>query len=268
MTTHIGTFIPLQAQGIGMGHNGLNQGIGMGHNGLNQGIVLGHNALNHGFGLNTNGLGQNLGYGISTLTPNAILEQNPGHSHSGTPVYFVPAFGGTQQGVLQGFVPNASNVAFIPNHGQIGGGSFIPTNTTLHNLGNVATVGYQTGNQLSGITIANPGISQSFATELFENNNEYVLSFDVPGIDIEDLDISLAGNTVYINGIRKDSRESSTLTYSEIAKGNITRAISVPFDVSANKAINTSLENGVLKIRIAKENQNNKGSSSRKVKIG
>ncbi|MDF3033910.1 MAG: heat shock protein Hsp20 [Alphaproteobacteria bacterium] len=120
----------------------------------------------------------------------------------------------------------------------------------------------------SGWHGGSPALSQSFAAELAETNHEFVLSFDVPGINVEDLDVSLSGNTIFINGIRKDSQEAKTLAYSEIAKGNITRAISVPFDLSASKAINTSLDNGVLKIRIAKETPSEKRTTPRKVKIG
>lgn len=108
----------------------------------------------------------------------------------------------------------------------------------------------------------------SFAAEVAENNHEFIVSIDVPGINVEDLDVSLTENTIFINGVRKDSQEAATLAYSEIAKGNITRAISVPFDISSNKSINTSLDNGVLKIRIAKESQSDKRATTRKVKIG
>lgn len=109
----------------------------------------------------------------------------------------------------------------------------------------------------------------SFAAEVAENSNEYILTIDVPGIHAEDLDVSLTGNTVVISGLRKDAQDPATLAYSEVAKGSITRALAVPFDIGPNRAINTSLDNGVLKIRIAKENnQSDKKTATRKVKIG
>jgi HSP20 family protein len=249
MTAHLGTFIPLQGQNTGWGSNGLSQNVGWGVAGLNPSLAL---------------------------NPNAIWGQNLSHNPQNASVLIVPSTGysyGANFGEITqtALTPSGSTVAFIPHHNHIAGGAFVPTNATVQGIGAGGTVfGVAAGgNQaLGGIALGNTPISQSFAAELSENNQEYVLSFDVPGIEMQDLDISLTGNTIYINGIRKGSQEATTLAYSEISKGSITRAIAVPFDVSPNKAINTSLENGVLKIRIAKESQADKRATSRKVKIG
>jgi HSP20 family protein len=105
------------------------------------------------------------------------------------------------------------------------------------------------------------------ATELAETTHEYVVSFDVPGMDLNNIDVTLGGNTLTINGVRTGLQATSALAYSEIARGNISRSVALPFDVSAHKAINTSLENGVLKIRISKEDQAGK-KATRKINLG
>jgi HSP20 family molecular chaperone IbpA len=148
---------------------------------------------------------------------------------------------------------------------HLAGGNFgnIGTGTTFGNL----PLGLQGGNQgLTGLT--NGAIQQPLATELSENGNEYIVSFEVPGIEKEDLEVSLAGNTILVNGIRKNTQDVGALAYTEIARGNLTRAISVPFNIDANKAINTSLDNGVLKIRVAKETGSDIRTAARKIKIG
>jgi len=178
------------------------------------------------------------------------------------------------QNVSQNTGFGLTGVAFIPHQSQISQGSFVTSNPAIQGIPAGTTLvgvpaGWQSGNQaLNSFSSSNHASSQSFAAEVSENNNEFVLSFDVPGIDVEDLDVSLEGNTIFVNGIRKNSNEATTLAYSEIAKGSISRAISVPFDVSPSKTINTSLDNGVLKIRISKENQSEKRPAPRKVKIG
>jgi len=246
MTTHLGTFIPLHGQNPGWGSNGLGQNIGLGIAGFNSGIALNPNSI---WGQNT------------------ALSHNHSHHPHHASLLISPAIGysyGNNFGELtQGMLPNGSSVAFVPQQGSISGASFVPSTPTYQGTTVVGVPSaWQGGHQAVG------GLTQSFAAELSENTHEYVLSFDVPGIDIQDLDISLTGNTILINGTRKNSNESATLAYSEIARGSISRAIAVPFDVSPSKAINTSLENGVLKIRIAKETQADKRTSARKVKIG
>jgi HSP20 family protein len=234
MTTQVGTFIPVQAQYAGLGINGLNQNSVLGFNGFNPNTAV----------INTAGYNQ-----IQNNNPNAAA------------LFVVPNYGNQSQA----FGNNGTQVAFIPQNSALNGASLLSGNASVQGIPTAATV-FGVANALQG---SNQSINTpSLATELSENNNEYVISFDVPGIEIQDLDISLSGNTILINGVRKNTYDSSTLAYSEVARGSLSRAIAVPFDISPSKAINTSLENGVLKIRIAKENQSERKSSTRKVKIG
>lgn len=134
----------------------------------------------------------------------------------------------------------------------------------------VAYVPVQQNAQSSLLSGASVGQTQPLAIECSENNNEFIISFDVPGISAEDLDVSLTGNTVQINGSRRNSQENGTLNYSEISRGDFSRAVALPFEVTAEKTINTSLENGVLKIRLNKSSSQDRKASSttRKMKIG
>lgn len=284
MTTQVGTFIPVQTQFAGLGINGLNQNSVLGFNtlnqnpvfalnGLNQNSVLGFNALNQNPTLGFNGLNQNSILALNGLNQNSVLglnqntallnaagyNQAPNNNQNAATVFVVPTYGSNFGELNQGFANNGTQIAFVPQAASV------VTNSALQNMPTAAAVfGVANALQNAQQTVN----SQSLATELSENNNEYVISFDVPGIEIQDLDISLAGNTILINGIRKNTSDASSLAYSEVARGSLSRAVAVPFDISPSKAINTSLENGVLKIRIAKENQSERKLTSRKVKIG
>jgi HSP20 family molecular chaperone IbpA len=133
----------------------------------------------------------------------------------------------------------------------------------------LAIVPYQPGTPTSVVPGTAVSQAQPLAIECSENQNEFVVSFDVPGILAEDLDVSLTGNTVQINGVRKGTAEAGILNYSEISRGSFSRAVALPFEVSDDRSINTSLENGVLKIRVNKVNQPEKRSgNTRKMKIG
>ena len=256
MTTQVGTFIPVQTQYAGLGINGLNQNSVLGFNGVNPNSVLAFNTLNSNPVLGFSGLNQNPAV-INAGGYNQIQNNNPNTAA----LLVVPAYGNHSQN----FGTNGTQVAFIPQNTALNAASLLSASTPVQGIPAGATV-FGVANTLQG---SNQSLNTpSLATELSENNNEYVISFDVPGIEIQDLDISLSGNTILINGIRKNTYDSATLAYSEVARGSLSRAIAVPFDISPSKAINTSLENGVLKIRIAKENQSERKTTTRKVKMG
>jgi HSP20 family molecular chaperone IbpA len=259
MSHHFGTFGPHQhGQHIGWGVTGIHP-----QTTLHPGTIL-----HHGGHWNPSTIWQ----AAPTVHPGAAYlggQWNPNTPFGGplgwntsTPgqvsIVLSPAYGTGNQEIAQTSHTHGAQIGFVPSHLGTTGGSFIPGTPGIP-AGTIFSP-IHGGHGISG------GINHSFATELAENSHEYVISFDVPGINIEDLDVSLAGSTIWINGIRKGSNEP--LAYSEIARGTISRAIGVPFDVTTNKAINTSLENGVLKIRISKDGQSEKKVGSRKVKIG
>jgi HSP20 family molecular chaperone IbpA len=173
------------------------------------------------------------------LTNPYALTNTIGHSQ------FVPAQGISSQALSMGLTQSA-----MGNAAQV-----------------VAFVPVQQGTQslLSGIQSQ----AQLLAVECAESNSEYVVCFDVPGIQAEDLEVSVSGNTLLINCLRKGSQENGVCNYSEIPTGTFTRSVALPFEVTGDKSVNTCLENGVLKIRLGKQNQfEKKASSTRKMKIG
>lgn len=186
--------------------------------------------------------------------------------------YGVPTFGGVSSWNQAGLPGGLGLGAFgTPSCGTytptIGGSQGNPWSQLGGHQGNLQgniCGGLQGWNGLTQGGVCSP----SLATELSETSQDYILSFDVPGIEAQDLSISCSNNTFYLNGTRNESQEPKALAYSEIARGTFSRAITVPFEVTAQKTINTSLENGVLKIRIAKENQCGTTSGARKIKIG
>ena len=80
-----------------------------------------------------------------------------------------------------------------------------------------------------------------------------VLSAEIPGVKAEDLDISLEGDTLSIQG-KRDSREDDfTLSYHrrEIESGSFSRAISLPVKVDVER-ISAKLVNGILTVTLMK----------------
>ena len=88
---------------------------------------------------------------------------------------------------------------------------------------------------------------------IYEEADKMVLSAEIPGVKAEDLDISLEGDTLSIQG-KRDSREDDfTLSYHrrEIESGSFSRAISLPVKVDVER-ISAKLVNGILTVTLMK----------------
>lgn len=92
------------------------------------------------------------------------------------------------------------------------------------------------------------------AVDIVENEDELVLTADVPGVKMEDVDIRLEDGTLTISGSRKFEQEEKKAGYHRLerAYGNFQRAFSLPESVDAEK-VSAKFENGVLKIVLPKK---------------
>lgn len=89
--------------------------------------------------------------------------------------------------------------------------------------------------------------------DLLENENEFQVHADLPGVEEKDLDISIESNHLVIKGHREKKEEMKNATQHRIERsyGSVQRAIRLPpnADQSSCKA---NFENGVLTISLAK----------------
>jgi len=92
------------------------------------------------------------------------------------------------------------------------------------------------------------------AVDIFESDQELVLTAEVPGIDEKDIEISLENNVLSIRGERKFEKETKEENYHRIERsyGTFYRSFTLPNYVDPEK-INAVHENGVLKIRMSKK---------------
>ncbi len=84
--------------------------------------------------------------------------------------------------------------------------------------------------------------------EAFAKGGDLVLHYDLPGIGLEDVDITLDGNVLTVSGERKVTTEEGVNYYlNELPYGAFRRSVSVPEEVDAD-AIKARFENGVLEV--------------------
>jgi HSP20 family protein len=91
------------------------------------------------------------------------------------------------------------------------------------------------------------------AGELEETAKDVVVRLELPGLDKDDCQVILDGNTLYVSGEKHSERETIDSTYHvmERAYGLFQRAIPLPRNVTLDDA-HASFKNGVLTVRLPK----------------
>ncbi len=90
--------------------------------------------------------------------------------------------------------------------------------------------------------------------DIFERENELVLSAEVPGINEKDIEIKIEDNTLTLKGERKFEKETKEENYHRIerAYGSFFRSFSLPLYINQD-TIKAEHLNGVLKIVMPKK---------------
>lgn len=89
--------------------------------------------------------------------------------------------------------------------------------------------------------------------DMYQTPNEVVIKASLPGVKVEDVEISITGDTLTIKGDTKGEEEvkEEDYIYRERFHTSFTRSIVLPSALKADKAEATS-ENGILTITIPK----------------
>lgn len=102
------------------------------------------------------------------------------------------------------------------------------------------------------------------AVDIYETENELVLSAELPGIEDNDIEIKLEDNTLTLKGERKFEKETKEENYHRIERsyGSFMRSFTLPAYVDQEK-IEAEHDHGVLKITMPKKTE----SKPRNVKV-
>ena len=92
--------------------------------------------------------------------------------------------------------------------------------------------------------------------DIAENENHYVVTVEVPGIDMKALDVSFEEGVLIIKGEKTKPTEENECTYcAERYTGSFERRFRVPGHVDQEK-IDATYHDGVLKITLPKDEKN------------
>lgn len=100
--------------------------------------------------------------------------------------------------------------------------------------------------------------------DMSEGDKEITIQAEVPGVDKKDIQVTIHGRTMTIQGDKKQEQEEKTKNFHRIERtyGSFKRTIRLPAEVD-EKTVKASYKRGVLKIVLKKQTE----SRSKKIEI-
>ena len=91
------------------------------------------------------------------------------------------------------------------------------------------------------------------AIDVAESENEFTLTTDLPGVDRQDIDVSVVDNQLTVKGERKQESQSKDMHthHAERAYGTFSRVFDLPAAVNAGE-ITAAYRDGVLSVTVPK----------------
>ena len=89
------------------------------------------------------------------------------------------------------------------------------------------------------------------AVDLFHENGDLIVRADLPGVDFQDVKLTLADDVLTIEGVRKLEKklEEENVYFQETHRGSFLRRIAMPAGIPPD-AIKATFKNGVLEVRV------------------
>ena len=96
------------------------------------------------------------------------------------------------------------------------------------------------------------------AFDVIENEKEYIVTAEVPGIDPKDIDITVSNGILTIRGEKKREEENKgeNYYYMERQYGTFQRSFRLPDEIKADE-VDATYKNGVLKLILPKAHTSN-----------
>ena len=101
--------------------------------------------------------------------------------------------------------------------------------------------------------------------DIYEDEHSLVLKLEVPGMNEEDLNVSLENSTLTVSGERKFEKEEKEENFHRIERryGSFTRTFRLPNTVDAEK-VEAGYDKGILKVTLAKRAE----AKPKQIKVG
>src|SRR4029434_7836484 len=92
------------------------------------------------------------------------------------------------------------------------------------------------------------------AVDVYEDEHNITLKIEVPGIDEQDVNVTIENNTLTVRGERRFEKDEKEENFHRVERmyGSFTRSFTLPNTVDPEQ-VSAHYEKGVLKIRLAKK---------------
>ena len=92
------------------------------------------------------------------------------------------------------------------------------------------------------------------AFDISENEKEYILTAELPGIEAKNLDITLSEGILTIKGEKKQEKEDNGENYHRVERsyGSFQRSFHIPDKVQTDK-VDATYKDGILKLTLKKD---------------
>lgn len=103
--------------------------------------------------------------------------------------------------------------------------------------------------------------------DITEEDKDYVIRADMPGMDKKDIDVSVEGDTLTISGEKKEESKTSEGGYQHMERsyGSFSRSFALP-DYVDKENVDASLKSGVLELRLKKTGEPKRNGKKIEVK--
>jgi HSP20 family molecular chaperone IbpA len=102
--------------------------------------------------------------------------------------------------------------------------------------------------------------------DVTENDDSYLVSAELPGMDIEDVSLSVGTNDVTISGTRPAAKAEGRRVFLEQLSGDFSRKLTLDNEVNS-EAASATLSRGILCISLPKAEQAASGRSAVKIDV-
>lgn len=108
--------------------------------------------------------------------------------------------------------------------------------------------------------IKGEALTQWPRVDLVEENNEVVVTAEIPGFAEKDIELNVSSDLLTIKGVRSEDGEEEDKSYylRERYLGTFERAIPLPVDVDVSRCESAEFKNGLLIVRLPKSREQNK----------
>jgi len=89
--------------------------------------------------------------------------------------------------------------------------------------------------------------------DLAENDKEFVITAELPGLDEKDFEVTVSGDLLTLKGEKKSehTQQNGDATYTERCFGSFSRSVRLPFEVE-DEHVEATYDKGVLSICVPK----------------